>query len=155
LAAFVEAEKPVTGITKLFSKLQSRSTVTNWSFTIFDDIISPDYIDHGQSAYMDSPGRGIAGAKNDLKNSLDKLDDFHYTVEAMIASAGYPDLVGTYWKGSLTPKATSDIPQTNRIITYRGVSIYRIQNGKMVETWHVVDGWPLRLQEQREKYNFG
>jgi predicted ester cyclase len=98
---------------------------------------------------MGSPGRGIAGAKNDLKISLDKLDDFHYTVEAMIASAGYPDLVGTYWKGSLTPKATSDIPQTNRIINYRGVSIYRIQNGKMVETWHVVDGWPLRLQEQR------
>jgi predicted ester cyclase len=121
----------------------------NKNEAIFDDIISPDYIDHGQSAYMGSPGRGIAGAKNDLKNSLDKLDDFHYTVEAMIASAGYPDLVGTYWKGSLTIKATSDIPQTNRIITYRGVSIYRIQNGKMVETWHVVDGWPLRLQEQR------
>jgi predicted ester cyclase len=112
---------------------------------IFDEIISPDYIDHGQSAYMGSPGRGIAGAKNDLKISLEKLDDFHYTVEAMIASAGYPDLVGTYWKGSLTPKATSDIPQTNRIIDYRGVSIYRIQNGKMVETWHVVDGGPLKI----------
>jgi hypothetical protein len=25
------------------------------------------------------------------------------------------------------------------------VSIYRIQNGKMVETWHVVDGWPANL----------
>ena len=112
---------------------------------IFDDIISPDYIDHGQSAYMGSPGRGIAGAKNDLKISLDKLDDFHYTVEAMIASAGYPDLVGTYWKGSLTPKAMSDIPQTNRITNYRGVSIYRIQNGKMAETWHVVDGGPLKI----------
>ena len=112
---------------------------------IFDDIISPDYIDHGQSAYMGSPGIGIAGAKNDLKISLDKLDDFHYTVEAMIASAGYPDLVGTYWKGSLTPKAMSDIPQTNRIINYRGVSIYRIQNGKMAETWHVVDGGPLKI----------
>ena len=117
---------------------------------IFDDIISPDYIDHGQSAYMGSPGRGIAGAKNDLKISLDKLDDFHYTVEAMIASAGYPDLVGTYWKGSLTPNVTtSKTPQSSKIIEYRGVSIYRIQNGKMVETWHVVDGWPLRLQEQR------
>jgi predicted ester cyclase len=112
---------------------------------IFDDIISPDYIDHGQSAYMGSPGIGIAGAKNDLKISLDKLDDFHYTIEAMIASAGYPDLVGTYWKGSLTPKAMSDIPQTNRIINYRGVSIYRIQNGKMAETWHVVDGGPLKI----------
>ncbi|MDF2770277.1 MAG: hypothetical protein K0S91_3115 [Nitrososphaeraceae archaeon] len=94
--------------------------------TIFDEIIAPDYIDHGQSAYMGSPGRGVAGAKNDLKNSLDKLDDINYIIEAMIASAAYPDLVGAYWKGSLTPKSTSDNQQTNKIINYRGVSIYRI-----------------------------
>jgi SnoaL-like polyketide cyclase len=74
---------------------------------IFDEIIAPDYIDHGQSAYMGSPGRGVAGAKHDLKNSLDKLDDLNYVVEAMIASEAYPDLVGTYWKGSLTPKVIS------------------------------------------------
>ena len=110
---------------------------------IFDEIIAPDYIDHGQSAYMGSPGRGVAGAKHDLKNSLDKLDDLNYVVEAMIASEAYPDLVGTYWKGSLTPKViSSDTRRTNKIINYRGVSIYRIQNGKMVETWHVVDGLP-------------
>ena len=53
---------------------------------IFDEIIAPDYIDHGQTAYMGAPGIGVAGAKNDLKNSLDKLDDFNYVVEAMIAS---------------------------------------------------------------------
>jgi hypothetical protein len=52
---------------------------------IFDEIISPDYIDHGQSAYVGSPGRGIDGAKNDLRYSLDKLDDLNYVVEAMIA----------------------------------------------------------------------
>ncbi|HKG29755.1 MAG TPA: ester cyclase [Nitrososphaeraceae archaeon] len=113
---------------------------------IFDEIISPaDYVHNGQSAYMGSPGRGVAGAKNDLKNSLDKLDEFNYVVEAMIASESYPDLVGAYWKGSLTPKSTSDAQQTNKIINYRGASIYRIQNGKMVETWHVVDGWPANL----------
>ena len=115
----------------------------NKNEAIFDEIISPDYVDHGQSAYMGSPGRGVAGAKNDLKNSLDKLDEFNYVVEAMISSPGYPDLVGAYWKGSLTSKkSTSDTHQTNKIINYRGVSIYRIQNGKMVETWHVVDGLP-------------
>src|ERR671932_2129248 len=64
---------------------------------IFDDIISPDYIDHGQSAYMGSPGRGIAGAKNDLKNSLDKFDDTNYIIEAMPAAAAYQDRVGKYW----------------------------------------------------------
>jgi hypothetical protein len=44
---------------------------------------------------MGSPGRGIAGAKNDLKNSLDKFDDIDYIIEALVASAAYPDLVGT------------------------------------------------------------
>jgi hypothetical protein len=107
---------------------------------IFDEIIAPDYIDHGQTAYMGAPGIGVAGAKNDFKKSLDKLDDFNYVVEAMIASPSYPDLVGTYWKGSLTPKSTSDTQKTNKISNYRGMSIYGIQNEKMVETWHVVDG---------------
>jgi hypothetical protein len=32
-------------------------------------------------------------------------------------------------------------------INYRGISIYRIQNGKMVETWHVVDGGPTKLKD--------
>ena len=66
----------------------------------------------------------------------------------MIASAAYPDLVGTYSKGSLTPKVpTADVLQSSKIINYRGVSIHRIQNGKMVETWHVVEGWPLEYNK--------
>ena len=114
----------------------------NKNETIFDEIISSDYIDHGQSAYMGSPGRGIDGAKNDLRFSLDKLDDLNYVVEDMIASPAYPDLVGTYWKGTLILKATSNTQQAEKIINYRGISIYRIQNNKMVETWHVVDRPP-------------
>jgi predicted ester cyclase len=114
----------------------------NKNETIFDEIISSDYIDHGQSPYMGSPGRGIDGAKNDLRFSLDKLDDLNYVVEDMIASPAYPDLVGTYWKGTLTPKATSNNQQAEKIINYRGMSIYRIQNNKMVETWHVIDRPP-------------
>jgi SnoaL-like polyketide cyclase len=120
-------------------------TYNNKNEAIFDEIIAADYIDHGQSAYMGSPGRGIAGAKNHLKNSLDKLDDLNYVIEAMIASESYPDLVCTYWKGSLKPKATPDPQQMNKIINYRGVGIYRIQNRKMVETWNVVDGLPSKM----------
>ena len=59
----------------------------------------------------------------------------------MIASAAYPDLVGTYWKGSLTPNVTtSETLQSTKIIEYRGASMHGIQNGKMIETWHVVEG---------------
>jgi predicted ester cyclase len=91
---------------------------------------------------MGSAGRGIDGAKNDLKFTLDRLDDLKYVVEEMIASPAYPDLVGAYWKGTLIPKATSNNQQAEKTINYRGISIYRIQNNKMVETWHVVDGLP-------------
>lgn len=81
---------------------------------------------------MGSLGIGVCGAKHDLRNSLDKLQGLNYVVEAMIASEAYPDLVGTYWKGSLTPKAaSSNTERSNKTINYRGVSIYRIQNGKM------------------------
>jgi predicted ester cyclase len=115
----------------------------NKNEAIFDEIIAPDYIDHGNS------GRGIAVAKNDLKFSLDKFSDINYTTEAIIASAAYPDLVGTYWKGSLTPNVTtSETLPSSKIIEHTGVSIYRIQNGKMVETWNVVEGWPLKIQEK-------
>jgi hypothetical protein len=117
----------------------------NKNETIFDEIISPDYIDYGQSAYMGSPGRGIDGAKNDLRYSLDKLDDLNYVVEDMIASPAYPDLVGTYWRGTLIPKSTSNNQQAEKIINYRGISMHRIQNSKMVETWHVIDGLPLKM----------
>jgi hypothetical protein len=122
----------------------------NKNETIFDEIISSDYIDHGQSAYMGSPGRGIDGAKNDLRFSLDRLDDLNYVVEDMIASPAYPDLVGTYWKGTLIPKATSNNQQTEKIINYRGITLHRVQNNKMVETWHVIDGLPLKMLKEKE-----
>jgi hypothetical protein len=117
----------------------------NKNEAIFDEIISPDYIDHGQSAYMGAPGLGVAGAKNDLKYSLDRLDELNYVVEELIASQNYPNLVGAYWKGTLTLKETAHTEQSRKKINYRGISIYRIQNGKMIETWHVVDGWPTNL----------
>jgi hypothetical protein len=113
----------------------------NKNEAIFDDIISPAWSDH-----TGPPGRGIAVAKTDLKFSLSKFDDINYTIEEMIASAAYPDLVGTYWKGSLTPNVTtSETLKSSKIINYRGVSIHRIQNGKMVEMRHVIEGWPLEI----------
>ena len=115
---------------------------------IFEDIMSPEWSDH-----TGPPGRGIDVAKTDLRFSLSKFDDINYTIEEMIASAAYPDLVGTYWKGSLTPNAaTSETVRSSKIINYSGMSIYRLQNGKMTEMWHVIEGWPLKVAfEQKGK----
>ena len=47
----------------------------NKNETIFDEIIPSDQIDHGQTAAACSHGIGIDGAKNDLRYSLNRLDD--------------------------------------------------------------------------------
>lgn len=55
----------------------------------------------------------------------------------------YPDLVGAYWTGSLTLKISFNISDTHQIhskINYKGISIYRVRSGKIVEIWHVIDG---------------
>jgi hypothetical protein len=33
---------------------------------------------------------------------LDRLDELNYVVEELIASQNYPNIVGAYWKGTLT-----------------------------------------------------
>jgi len=61
------------------SQVESNKAIINRYFEAYktkNEIIAPDYIDHGQVAYMSSPGRGVAGAKNDLKNLLNKFDDY-------------------------------------------------------------------------------
>ena len=66
---------------------------------------------------MGALGLGVAGAKNDLEYSLNKLDEINYVIEVMSASPGNPDVI---WKGSLTLKATSsDTGQTSDKINYR------------------------------------
>jgi hypothetical protein len=32
------------------------------------------------------------------------------------------------------------------------MSIYRLQNGKMAEMWHVIEGWPLKNKKREERY---
>ena len=52
----VEANKAI--INRYFEAYNTKNEA------IFDEIIASDYIDHGQSAYMGSPGRGVAGAQH-------------------------------------------------------------------------------------------
>ncbi|MGB6527811.1 MAG: hypothetical protein WBF33_06860 [Candidatus Nitrosopolaris sp.] len=49
----VEANKAI--INRYFEAYNTKNEA------IFDEIIARDYIDQGQSAYMGSPGRGVAG----------------------------------------------------------------------------------------------
>ena len=58
----------------MLDQMNYNNTMSQAYKTKNEGIFAPDYIDNGQSAYMGSPGRGVTGAKNDLKNLLNKFD---------------------------------------------------------------------------------
>ena len=99
---------------------------------VFDEIISPDYIDYGH----DPPGRGPQGARDDYNGARGAFSKVEYVIDDMIAEG---DRVATRWTVTLTP-AGGDEGQaaSDRPLTATGISIYVLANGQITETRHEV-----------------
>ena len=100
---------------------------------VFDEIISPDYVDYGH----EPPGRGPQGARDDYNASRSAVSKIDYVIDDMIAEG---DRVATRWTATMTPadgdegRAASDRP-----LTATGISIYVLANGQITETRHEVN----------------
>jgi predicted ester cyclase len=100
---------------------------------VFDEIISPDYVDYGH----EPPGRGPQGARDDYNGALSAVGKIEYVIDDMIAEG---DRVATRWTATTPPtggdegRATSDRP-----FAATGISIYALANGQITETRHEVN----------------
>src|SRR4051812_5908941 len=63
---------------------------------VFDEIISPDYVDYGH----EPPGRGPQGARDDYDGALSAVGKVEYVIDDMIAEG---NRVATRWTGTITP----------------------------------------------------
>src|SRR5215469_2075765 len=89
----------------------------------FDEIVTPDYVDYGHTP----PGHGPQGARDDYENAVRLAGGvMPYDIDAMIAS---DDTVTAAWTGHLP--FGSD---------FRGVSLYRVANGRVAEARHAIIG---------------
>ena len=94
--------------------------------------------------YMAGPG--LEGFKQMLNRLFLAFPDMHGTVEHMLAE---DNLVVVYLNWTGTHKGVfQGIPPTDTPITIRSADLYRIENGKIVEHWDVVDYSNLRLPPQ-------
>jgi predicted ester cyclase len=100
---------------------------------VFDEIISPDYVDYGH----EPPGRGPQGARDDYDGARNAVGKVEYVIDDMIAEG---DRVATRWTATMPPaggdegRAASDPP-----LTVTGISIYVLANGQITETRHEVN----------------
>jgi steroid delta-isomerase-like uncharacterized protein len=109
-----------------------------WNMALVDDLVSPGFISH------DWPEGGPTGpqAFRDYYSAIrSAVPDARYVVDDLIAEG---DRVVVRWRMLGTQeRAFGDIPPTGRLITLKGIAVYRLEDGKLVERWVVSDVYGL------------
>jgi predicted ester cyclase len=107
---------------------------------LLDELVSPGYIEHDP---LPGQGEGIEGIRDRYRMLIEGLDPY-FTIEDLIAEG---DRVVVRWTNSGTNVGEFlGAPATNRSFTTAGIDIYRIEDGKLAEHWHVVDVFGQMVQ---------
>ncbi len=110
-----------------------KEVYVDWNMAAVDAAVSPRFVSH------DWP-EGAAGPRafRDYYSALrSAVPDAHYVVDDLIAEG---DKVVVRWRLLGTHQGPfNGIAPTGAPITLRGVAIYRVEGGKLVERWVVSD----------------
>src|SRR5919106_1200135 len=102
---------------------------------VIDELVAPDYI--GQDPSSPEPIRGPDGVKEFTNTYLTGFPDGRITVDHQFADG---DWVATRWTGR--GRHTGEligIPPTGKEATVTGLTLSRVQDGKVIEEWTVWD----------------
>jgi predicted ester cyclase len=100
-----------------------------------DEIVEPDALIHTRHCRLTRRGRKRSTKRG--RCSFGSLPDVHITIEDVIAEGD--TVVG---RNSVTGTHQGDyvgLPPTGRSVTYNEIFILRFANGRIAETWGVVD----------------
>jgi steroid delta-isomerase-like uncharacterized protein len=111
-----------------------KSVFGDWNFALVDEVVSPQFTSH------DWPENGPAGPqafRDYYSNIRSAVPDGRYEVDDLIADE---DKVVVRWRLLGTHKGTfGGIAPTGTPIVLRGIAIYRLEQGKLMERWVVAD----------------
>ncbi len=93
---------------------------------------------------LSQPVQGLEAAKQFDTMLRGAFPDIHFTVEDQIAET---DKVVTRWTARGTHRGQlMGIPATNRSVTWAGITIHRIADGRVAESWVSSDALGLMQQ---------
>jgi steroid delta-isomerase-like uncharacterized protein len=105
-----------------------------------DELAAQDYVEHDP---LPGQGTGLQGLRDRVTALVNGLDPT-FTIEDVIAE---DDRVAVRWTNSGTHVAEFlGIPATGRSFSIAGIDIYRFEDGKLAEHWHVVDMYAQMIQ---------
>jgi steroid delta-isomerase-like uncharacterized protein len=109
------------------------------NFELANELYAPDFVNHGQTRDIgldedQAAARGWKSAFPDLVMTADKL----------IAEG---DLVTVLWSARGTNTGTGNgLPATGKALTGRGITIWRIVDGRIAEEWSAFDQFSIMQQ---------
>ena len=101
------------------------------NFESAEKLLAADYVEHPQ---LPVASTGFSGFKEFVEMLSIAFPDLHVTIEDMVAEG---DKVVVRLSISGTHKSTflGSIPPTGKHVTWRGIDIIRIADGRIVERW--------------------
>ena len=107
---------------------------------VVDEICAPDYVGRGPYGGEHGP----ESVKSGILTRRQAFPDIHVTIEDIIAS-GDKVVARLTFRGTHKGEFLG-IQPTGQEVTWSGIWIYRVANGKFVERWHNYDMFGLMLQ---------
>jgi steroid delta-isomerase-like uncharacterized protein len=111
-----------------------KEVYVDWNMALVDDVVSPQFMSH------DWPQSGPTGPRafRDYYAAIrSAVPDARYEVDDLIAEG---DRVVVRWRLLGTHKGNfRGIAPSGRAITLKGIAIYRVQGGQLLERWVVSD----------------
>ncbi|MCA1840961.1 MAG: ester cyclase [Actinomycetota bacterium] len=100
---------------------------------LLDELATSDYEEHDP---LPGQGTGLEGLKDRFRILTTAIDQTFF-LEDVIAEG---DRVVVRWKNKATHVGEFvGIPATGKDYSINGIDIYRVEDGKLAEHWHVVD----------------
>jgi steroid delta-isomerase-like uncharacterized protein len=110
---------------------------------VIDELVADDFVNHDPSVPPEVPG-GSEGLKTFVQVYRTAFPDLKIKVEDQVAEG---DQVVTRWSASGTQKGElMGIPATGKQGAVTGITIDRIKNGRIVESWNNWDTLGLLQQ---------
>lgn len=100
---------------------------------ILNEVIADDYVDYGHQP----PGRGVQGAKSDHQEVARGFEDARFDIDEVIPA---DDRVVVRWTLHATHTGPfAGLSPTQKKVAVRGISLYRLRDGRIIETRNLPD----------------
>jgi steroid delta-isomerase-like uncharacterized protein len=116
---------------KALSRRLLEEAFNKGNLDVIDELLAEGFVNH--DAALPGPQVGIDGAKASITGYRDAFPDLKITIEDQIAGG---DGVATRWSASGTHQGElMGMPATGKQATVTGITIDRIVDGRIAESW--------------------